>query len=110
MRKSVGGRPKQKTEGREHIGFRAPLDLKRRLEASAEASGNTLSKEIDERLERSYGLSGQITLCLGDQYASVQLHRDELLIWLTEDSPTVSAVLQFTENLELFKEHFGIKK
>ena len=110
MRKTVAGRRKPTAKASEHIGFRAPSELKRRLETAAVTAGHTLSEEIAHRLERSFGLWGQMTLCLGDHWAPVQIHRDELLIWLTEDSPTVSAVLKFTDNAEAFKAHFGLKK
>ena len=106
MRKSAGG--KQKPDKRVHTGFRPKAELKRRLDASAVASNCSLSEEIEGRLERSFGLWGQMTLCLGDQWSPVQLHRDELLIGVGDDSPQENAVLKFTENLDAFKEHFGI--
>lgn len=38
----------------EYVGFRASADLKRRLQASADAAGRSLSTEAQFRLERSY--------------------------------------------------------
>ena len=40
----------------------------------------------------------------------MQLHRDELLIGVGGGSPEELAVLKFTENVDAFKEHFGVKK
>ena len=108
MRKSAGAKPRP--EKREHTGFRPKSELKRRLEASAAAADHSLSEEIEFRLERSYGLWGQMTLCLGDKWSTATLYKGELLIDVGEDSPQEIAVAKFSDNLDAFKEHFGVKK
>jgi hypothetical protein len=88
---------------------RLPTDLHKRVEESAKARGVSLNSEIIHRLELAFGLDG-LTLCLGDTWTTAQLHRDELLIPVGYDSPQDMAVLKFTEGLDAFKEHFGLKK
>ena len=90
--------------------LRLPEDLRQKLETASHGAGRSMNAEIIERLERSFGLLGQITLCLGDSWATARLHRDELLIGVGFDSPQDTAVLTFSENLDAFKAHFGIKK
>src|SRR2546421_6544501 len=50
------GRPRTRPEGQvgSHVGFRAPRELKEKLEAAAVASGRSLSTEAQFRLEKSF--------------------------------------------------------
>ena len=89
---------------------RLPADLHKRLAASAKANRVSLNAEMIDRLERSFGFFGHMTLCAGNNWSTVQLHRDELLIGVGGGSPEELAVLKFTENVDAFKEHFGVKK
>lgn len=89
---------------------RLPAELHKRLEASAKTNGASLNSEIIDRLERTFGFFGHMTLCAGNNWSTVQLHRDELLVGVGGGSPEDIAVLKFTDNLEAFKEHFGVKK
>jgi hypothetical protein len=88
---------------------RLPVELHKRVEASAKARGVSLNSEIIHRIELAFGIDG-LTLCLGDSWTTAQLHRDELLVPVGDDSPQDVAVLKFTEGLDAFKDHFGLKK
>ena len=50
---------------------RLPADLHKRLETSAKANAISLNAEMIDRLERSFGIFGQMTLCLSDSWATV---------------------------------------
>lgn len=60
------GRPltSSKSKAGEYIGFRSPKDLKEKLEQAAQASGRSLSTEVQFRLERSF-LDNDIAETLG---------------------------------------------
>lgn len=53
------GRPTKSPEGeRVSLGLRVTADIKRRLDAAAEASGRSQSQEAEFRLERSFDRQG----------------------------------------------------
>jgi hypothetical protein len=89
---------------------RLPAELHKRLEASARAQGHPLNSEVIDRLEKSFGLWGQLTLCVGDKWSTARLYKNQLFVDVGNDSPQDIAVLEFKENLEAFKDHFGVKK
>ena len=101
---------KKEREGPVEIRLRVSRKFHSRLEASAKAVGESINSEVIDRLEKSFGLEGKLTLCLGDNWSTAILHGDELLIGVGYDSPQETAVLKFTEGLETFKDHFGVKK
>src|SRR5438067_1401563 len=70
------GRPRTRTEGPgDYVGFRAPRELKERLEAAATRSGRSLSTEAQIRLEKSFEkqdlLTGALELAYGPQLAGI---------------------------------------
>jgi hypothetical protein len=72
------GRPRSRSEGPgDYVGFRAPRELKERLETTAATSGRSLSTEAQIRLEKSFEkqdlLSDSLELAYGARLAGIVL-------------------------------------
>jgi hypothetical protein len=107
MAKNVGGRKGKEAE-REHIGFRARPDLKRRLEAAARASTRSLSQEIELRLEQSLGFGAQMVLSRGDTWAPAYFDGNTLVFLLGWDSPPeLVAISMKPDQVTKLREYFG---
>src|SRR5437868_12650617 len=78
------GRPRTRSDGPgDYVGFRAPRELKERLEAAASRNGRSLSTEAQIRLERSFEkqslLSEALELAYGPRLAGVLFLLGELM-------------------------------
>ena len=88
------GRPRIRAEGPgDYVGFRAPRELKERLEAAAARSGRSLSTEAQIRLERSFEkqdiLGGALELAYGPRLAGI-------LMLVAEMTSQVGRIAGFT--------------
>jgi len=77
------GRPRTRAEGPgDYVGFRAPRELKERLEAAAARSGRSLSTEAQIRLEKSFEkqdlLGGALELAYGPHLAGILMLASEV--------------------------------
>src|SRR5262249_37429017 len=77
------GRPRIRAESPgDYVGFRAPRELKQRLEAAAVRSGRSLSTEAQIRLERSFEkqdlLGSALELAYGSRFGGILLLAAEM--------------------------------
>ena len=78
------GRPRTRSDGPgDYVGFRAPRELKERLEAAAARNGRSLSTEAQIRLEKSFEkqelLVGALELAYGPRLAGILFLLGEMM-------------------------------